>query len=1085
MTTIRSTTSTTSTTVTTTSTTTTTANVAKYMPAPAGGYAHADEYEMANNTQNGSRPHCPAERDIRTAGMCHAASIELSLVWGGLVDEPVGQPYCYLDNNTHMAYYNLAPPPKVPTSEIDGPGASAASSAVCISARKPLETYIPMGTGFCQVSNGTDPPREATVPAPQIAVCEAACNKRDSCRGFDNQSGVCHFYSSDDIQKASGFASGAEFGCWKRHEVHCGVVGNNDGEEVLAQLHGTPSRSMATSSCQCKLHCHKLMRAKAWVFNSEAKHCKCLRRLGTWTPSTHHFSGTISQHMVIIEREIEPVDVPDLDVAPINRSAAANNTTQPVAQAQGSGQSTRSGRGGRGFTTAVNGTLCQKEDEIRTARGCRRAAQTFGVFAGAVDLDRTRPGCYVDDTGVVRFNRRPILYNETSTFHQYTSLCKAPKVDVAASGDTQSALGFQVAGNGRLCTPRRRILTAEMCEVAALTMPFGYTESNNNSNITYAGQVSASDSRPGCFMLGNGSVVFNIAKPNFDSKAGLLGHSLCMKEAAIHYTILGPGDCMDESGTLAATDYVSSDVSECEALCTNKARCRGYANKTSGCHLVNNADVVSANADIGSGFCFKKIPQDCGTHGHMRGTQLADMFETENACSCHLQCRNRGTECQGYTYFHMFKQCQLLKSLDGLSNDCQGDCSYAQMSTRNTSLLEAPVVLDPLMDLVATSFLELDEVETAGEATTTAAPSSSPVRLQVVSGDCRQQEDCVSSPNWPAAYGPNSSCVIEVRSSNEELLEDDGHDFLIQDVMTTPDHVGLGGDLMLLNRFRRRIQKDKTAATLRLEVQLFATERGHDTLVVNGQPYSGVTGPHGVEASGTIHWSSDASIHGRGFRICSNRALDVPAVHVQPSDWRPPHAITDDMYQAKVWAVVPGPRGWPDCRVDSDYCITSPMYPNPYSAYSQCKIMIAEATSVRLKVHDFATEAFFDTLIVNQQRFSGKDSPNGVKATGMIIWSSDGSIAENGWKFCPEAIWRDAVVDSTGHIDGFNTSKGADSSSEGNLTLSDVSVNQPHDELDSGGQTGERGQSVHVCNPQRFILPVLLGMRAAMVVCSH
>eukprot|EP00971_Amphidinium_carterae_P317274 6307651-Amphidinium_carterae.1 len=27
------------------------------------------------------------------------------------------------------------------------------------------------------------------------------------------------------------------------------------------------------------------------------------------------------------------------------------------------------------------------------------------------------------------------------------------------------------------------------------------------------------------------------------------------------------------------------------------------------------------------------------------------------------------------------------------------------------------------------------------------------------------------------------------------------------------------------------------------------------------------------------------------------------------------------------------------------------------------------------------------------------------EASGMIIWSSDGSVAETGWKFCPESVW--------------------------------------------------------------------------------
>jgi len=62
-----------------------------------------------------------------------------------------------------------------------------------------------------------------------------------------------------------------------------------------------------------------------------------------------------------------------------------------------------------------------------------------------------------------------------------------------------------------------------------------------------------------------------------------------------------------------------------------------------------------------------------------------------------------------------------------------------------------------------------------------------------------------------------------------------------------------------------------------LDVQAFETEQNYDTLSVNGQDYSGNSGPTGVTAQGLITWTSDDTQAGTGWKICSGSAVPTPA----------------------------------------------------------------------------------------------------------------------------------------------------------------------------------------------------------------
>jgi len=92
----------------------------------------------------------------------------------------------------------------------------------------------------------------------------------------------------------------------------------------------------------------------------------------------------------------------------------------------------------------------------------------------------------------------------------------------------------------------------------------------------------------------------------------------------------------------------------------------------------------------------------------------------------------------------------------------------------------------------------------------------------VTSGDCTVVGYCVQSPNYPAKYGNSEFCDIAVNPDGAEPI-------LVVD---------------------------------------FKTEIDYDVLTVNGEKYSGTTGPEGVTPTGVITWASDYSIRGTGWQLC-------------------------------------------------------------------------------------------------------------------------------------------------------------------------------------------------------------------------
>lgn len=101
-------------------------------------------------------------------------------------------------------------------------------------------------------------------------------------------------------------------------------------------------------------------------------------------------------------------------------------------------------------------------------------------------------------------------------------------------------------------------------------------------------------------------------------------------------------------------------------------------------------------------------------------------------------------------------------------------------------------------------------------------------------------EGCITSHNFPKFYGSQEHCSLDIDES-------------------------LTGPLRVTN---------------------FETEKNHDVLVVNGQPYSGLHGPQGVTPHAQILWSSDHSISKAGWRLCppdpTRRPVDLPDARPTP-----------------------------------------------------------------------------------------------------------------------------------------------------------------------------------------------------------
>merc|ERR1712217_406636 len=157
-----------------------------------------------------------------------------------------------------------------------------------------------------------------------------------------------------------------------------------------------------------------------------------------------------------------------------------------------------------------------------------------------------------------------------------------------------------------------------------------------------------------------------------------------------------------------------------------------------------------------------------------------------------------------------------------------------------------------------------------------------------------------------------------------------------------------------------------------INVESFETENKFDKVVVNGDGYSGTSGPDGVIPTTDIVWTSDGSRTKKGWRICQAGAPTPPP---------PPFTVTGN------------------CHTDSDNCVTSGGF--SCGSYDNSQSCTISKEFGEINVESFETENKFDKVVVNGDGYSGPSGPDGVIPTTDIVWTSDGSLTKKGWKICP------------------------------------------------------------------------------------
>ena len=138
--------------------------------------------------------------------------------------------------------------------------------------------------------------------------------------------------------------------------------------------------------------------------------------------------------------------------------------------------------------------------------------------------------------------------------------------------------------------------------------------------------------------------------------------------------------------------------------------------------------------------------------------------------------------------------------------------------------------------------------------------------------------------------------------------------------------------------------------------------------------------------------------------------------------------LVDDAPEPSPWTVQLG-----DCSVDADGCLQSPGYPGQYSENDACYVDVNALNTKTIAVSSFSTEQSWDVLIVNERRYSGTTGPQGVVPRGTILWETDESQNDLGWKLClietVVSVWNvssgactvdaDDCVQSPGFPDGY------------------------------------------------------------------
>jgi len=304
--------------------------------------------------------------------------------------------------------------------------------------------------------------------------------------------------------------------------------------------------------------------------------------------------------------------------------------------------------------------------------------------------------------------------------------------------------------------------------------------------------------------------------------------------------------------------------------------------------------------------------------------------------------------------------------------------------------------------------------------TTTAAPIVTDLFTLAGGSDCTVSENCVSTVNWPSAYGNDQECMLTIT----------------EDVTVAVD-------------------------------SNFELEARYDVLEINNVDIRTATSvPTSLADGSTIEWSTDRSVTRRGWQLCFSASgsppgtsppedtdspvppTDVPdttttsgsggttttsgsggttttsgsgGTTTTPTSWPTmgtmPATNVPDTTEAPP-ATTESPTSWPTvpatttagsgamfsvsgsgCTTTSS-CVSSKNYPSRYGNRQSCTVTMSR--SVRLDVQSpFEIERNYDYLRVDgSAKWSSSSIPSTLNVGGTIAWSTDGSVTKYGWKIC-------------------------------------------------------------------------------------
>merc|ERR1719330_1000797 len=84
------------------------------------------------------------------------------------------------------------------------------------------------------------------------------------------------------------------------------------------------------------------------------------------------------------------------------------------------------------------------------------------------------------------------------------------------------------------------------------------------------------------------------------------------------------------------------------------------------------------------------------------------------------------------------------------------------------------------------------------------------------------------------------------------------------------------------------------------------------------------------------------------------------------------------------------------CAMDGA-CVSSKNHPSSYGNNEQCTLSVYE---VPLRTEAFSTERSYDFLTAGGSTYSGTSGPPSGTYSGSIVWSSDYSVVNSGWRLC-------------------------------------------------------------------------------------